>query len=111
MTKASSSGLSVNPTDVPIILAMVARGDRRHDVAAWFGLNQGRIKEVEDGNYGNAPLALALQLPPSGSPGPKAIALRQAVRSALSDLARGQRRPADVAKDLKAAADQFDKNE
>jgi hypothetical protein len=57
MSKAPRSGITVKNTDVPVILAMVARQDRRHDIAAWFGLNQGRIKEVEDGKHGNPPLA------------------------------------------------------
>ena len=57
MTKAPRSGLSVSSADVPLILAMVARGDRRHDIAAWFGLNQGRIAEVEDGKHGTPPIA------------------------------------------------------
>lgn len=111
MAKALRSGLTVHTSDVPLVLAMVARGDRRHDIAAWFGLNQGRIKEVEDGKHGNPPLAPASQLPPSGSPGPKARTLRESVRKAISDLGSGHKTPADVVNDLKAAADQFDKNE
>lgn len=39
--------------DASIILGMVARGDKRHDIAAWFGENQARIAEVEQGQYGN----------------------------------------------------------
>lgn len=89
MAKASRSGLTVQARDVPIILGMVDRGDRRHDIAAWFGLNQGRIKEVEDGTHGTPPLASPAQLPPSGSPGPKARALRTAVERARKILAEG----------------------
>jgi hypothetical protein len=111
MVKASKSGLSVNAADVPKILGMAARGDRRHDIAAWFGLNQGRIAEVENGKHGNPPLAPPSQLPPSGSPGPKALAIREAVRKALADLANGKKSGAHVADGLKAAAAQFDKNE
>lgn len=111
MAKASRSGITVNKHDVPKILGMVARGDRRHDIAAWFGLNQGRIKEVEDGEHGTPPLALFLQLPPSGSPGPKALSIRDAVNKAISDLQEGKKNAAAVAEDLKTAAAQFDKNE
>src|SRR6266853_5556765 len=78
MPRARQSGIVVTPADVPFILAMVARGDRRHDIGAWFGLNQGRIKEVEDGAYGNPPQAAPNQLPPSGSPGPRARRFRHA---------------------------------
>lgn len=75
MARAARSGITVNPADVPVILAMVARGDRRHDIAVWFGLNQGRVKEVEDGRHGPLVLAAANSLPPSGSPGIKARTL------------------------------------
>jgi hypothetical protein len=46
---------------------MVNRGDRHHDIAAWFGVNQGRIAEVIAGDlFPNAPLAPANELPPPG---------------------------------------------
>jgi hypothetical protein len=80
MSKASRSGITVRAQDVPLILGMVARGDRRHDIAAWFGLNQGRIKETEDGKHGPLAVAAANKLPPSGSPGIKARRLRPAIR-------------------------------
>lgn len=110
MAKAQRSGISVQQKDVPIILAMVARGDRRHDIAAWFGLNQGRIKEVEDGKYGIPPIANGSALPPAGSPGPKARALRAAVVRALSSL-RGQPNLAKVTQDLTEALAHFDRAE
>ena len=111
MAKASRSGLSVSGRDVPLILGMVARGDRRHDIAAWFGLNQGRIAEVEGGKHGMPPIAPPPHLPPSGSPGRKARAIRSAVQRAISDLQSGSRPPAEVASALQVAAAQFDKNE
>lgn len=83
LAKARRSGISVNKADVPVILAMLARDDRNHDVAAWFGLNQGRIKEVKDGQHGTPPLASSKSLPPSGSPGPKALALKAAIEASL----------------------------
>lgn len=111
MSKASRSGRSVNRNDVPKILGMVARDDRRHDIAAWFGLNQGRIAEVEDGEHGTPPVAPSSQLPPSGSPGPKALSIRDAVRKAISALESGQESAAAVARNMKDAAAQFDQNE
>jgi hypothetical protein len=42
MSRADASGLRVAAADIPIIIGMVNRGDRRHDIAAWFGLNQGK---------------------------------------------------------------------
>ena len=109
MTKARRSGITVQPEDVPIILAMVARRDRRHDVAAWFGLNQGRIKEVEDGRYGSPAIASAESLPPSGSPGPKALRLRHEVEETRNLLIQGD---TEAAKDcLDNAIQIFDQDE
>lgn len=96
MSKASRSGYTVNDTDVPIILGMIARGDRRHDVAAWFGLNQGRIKEVEDGKHGNPAAASSHQLLPSGSPGPKAQELKNAILRAQRLLEGNREEVAEV---------------
>jgi len=88
MTKARTSGNTVNPADVPVILGMIARGDRKHDIAAWFGLNQGRIAEVESGTHGTPKAAPASALPPAGSPGPRSLALRHklsAIQKAVED--------------------------
>jgi hypothetical protein len=41
MGKANASGHSLTNKDASIILGMVARGDREHDIAAWFGVNHG----------------------------------------------------------------------
>src|ERR1700686_4857424 len=89
MAKARRSGITVTPQMVPLILAMSERGDRRHDIGAWFGLNQGRIREVERGDHGLPPLAPTSQLPASGSPGPKARELRRAVDRVEKRLAKG----------------------
>jgi hypothetical protein len=112
MPKARRSGIVVTSADVPFILAMVARGDRRHDIGAWFGLNQGRIKEVEDGDYGSPPPAPANLLPPSGSPGPKALDLRRAAARIDQILAQGgQNAVSEALRVLKEAITRFDKME
>ena len=46
MGKANASGHSLTNKDASIILGMVDRGDREHDIAVWFGVNQARIAEV-----------------------------------------------------------------
>lgn len=109
MAKASRSGLSVESADLPVILAMIARGDRNHDIAAWFGLNQGRIAEAKDGQYGTPPLACADQLPPSGSPGPRARDLRAALGGIRSLLKDGNAK--EALQQLEQAIGQFDQNE
>jgi hypothetical protein len=47
MARGNTSGRRVKAADVPFIIGMIARGDRHHDIAAWFGLNQGRIAETQ----------------------------------------------------------------
>lgn len=85
-----ASGISLYRDDARIILGMVARGDREHDIAAWFGVNQGRIAEVKKGEYGTLEAAPADQLPPSGPPGVKGRRLYTAVRAALDLLEKGE---------------------
>lgn len=109
MPKAARSGLSVQSSDVPVILGMIDRGDRNHDIAAWFGLNQGRIKEVKDGQYGTPAIASATKLPPSGAPGVKARDLRAAVRRVHEALKSGDAETA--LQRLEQAMQRFDKNE
>lgn len=88
---------------------MVNRGDRNHDIAAWFGLNQGRIKEVKDGDYGTATPAPADKLPPSGAPGPKASALRERAETVHMLLKAGD--ALGAIKRLEDALAEFDKDE
>lgn len=109
MAKASRSGITVRKADVPIIRGMIARGDRKHDIAAWFGLNQGRIAEVEDGDHGPAMPAPSHLLPPAGSPGPKARELRRAA-DAIRDLLQSGDIEGAI-KRLDKAMAQFDKHE
>jgi hypothetical protein len=106
---AAKSGISVSAGDLPIIFGMINRGDRRHDIAAWFGLNQGRIKEAEDGKYGTAEPAPVSQLPPSGSPGPRAVEIRAAVEKARQLLKAGN--AVEAAKCLDNAIRNFDRDE
>ena len=83
MGKANASGHSLTNKDASIILGMVARGDREHDIAAWFGVNQARIAEVKSGSHGSrVSAASATELPPKGPPGIKGRRLRASVRKA-----------------------------
>lgn len=109
MAKASRSGITITVSDVPVIKGMVARGDRRHDIAAWFGLNQGRIKEVEDGDHGSPPAAASVHLPPSGSPGPRAQQLRASLDGSVSALKSGDAATALMI--IQAALKHFDRNQ
>lgn len=66
MSRAEMSGISLTERDAAIVKGMLARGDRQHDIAAWFGVNGGRIAEISNGNkFGNIPIQTE-DLPPSG---------------------------------------------
>ncbi|WP_419906906.1 hypothetical protein [Hoeflea sp.] len=51
-----------------LILGMLQRGDRQHDIAAYFGVNAGRIAEIAGGQlpYPSARPKDETELPPSG---------------------------------------------
>jgi hypothetical protein len=44
--RAEPSGITLDESDAAIIKGMLARGDRQHDIAAWFGVNAGRVAEI-----------------------------------------------------------------
>ena len=77
------SGLTLSNKDASIVLGMQKRGDREHDIAAWFGVNQGRIAEVKGGSHGAIQPAAVKELPPSGPPGVKGRRLRGYVDKAI----------------------------
>ena len=78
MPRGNASGIKLTKNDIPIVLGMQNRGDRDHDVAAWFGVNQGRVAEAKDGRHANVTPAPANALPPKGPPGLKGRELREA---------------------------------
>lgn len=49
MVKAPSSGRVLNATDAALVKGMINRGDRQHDIAAYFAVNGGRIGETSTG--------------------------------------------------------------
>ena len=38
--------MALNDAEIAIVKGMLARGDRQHDIAAYFGINGGRIAEI-----------------------------------------------------------------
>jgi hypothetical protein len=112
MPRSNASGYSLSNSDVPTILGMVARGDRDHDIAGWFGVNQGRIKGAKDGQYGPGTPAPGNALPPKGPPGIKGRRLRGAVGKCLDILAKkGTAGMAEVQEILTDARARYDANE
>jgi hypothetical protein len=99
-TRAEPSGITLTANDAAIIKGMLLRGDRQHDIAAWFGVNGGRIAEIATGyRFHNVAVAPHDQLPPPG-PYPKA---RQAV-AALEALAAAKRALLAVEDALKSSS-------
>jgi hypothetical protein len=89
--RACASGISLSEGDAAIAKGMLARGDRQHDIAAWFGVNAGRIAEIATGfRFARVEPAAAVELPPAG-PYPAgrvavaAITALSAARAALSN--------------------------
>ncbi len=65
--RALNSGQHVTAEVASLIKAMVRRGDRSHDVAAFFGLNPGRVAEVVKGRlFPSVEAARGANLPPPG---------------------------------------------
>ena len=90
MDRAGASGYSLSGDDVPIILGMIARGDRKHDIAAWYGVNPGRIAEAQNGDHGGGAVARTDGLPPKGPPGIKGRRLRESVGHAVENYDGGK---------------------
>lgn len=109
MSRGKASGYKLKSGDIPIIIGMVNRGDRDHDIAAWFGVNQGRIAEAKEGKHGTPSSVPSGQLPPKGPPGIKGRRLRIAVDKALSILSKGgPNSGGDVEKLLREEAQRYD---
>jgi hypothetical protein len=112
MARGQRSGIILSANDASTVLGMAHRGDRDHDIAAWFGVNQGRVAEVKDGTkHAGAVAVPANQLPPRGPPGLKGRRLREAVRRALVLLNRAGNAPRDVVAVLRDAERDYDANE
>ncbi|MHC1945983.1 hypothetical protein IF803_16495 [Bradyrhizobium sp. UFLA06-06] len=67
MARAEPSGISLTEFDASVVKGMLRRGDRQHDIAAWFGVNPGRVNGIATGEkFPNASVAPADKLPPPG---------------------------------------------
>jgi hypothetical protein len=59
--------MAFNTREISIVKGMLARGDKQHDIAAYFGVNGGRVAEVATGQNGADVQASPLDtLPPPG---------------------------------------------
>lgn len=112
MSSNKASGYSLTEADIPTVLGMVARDDRAHDIAAWFGVNQGRIAEAQAGKWGLPPAASPESLPPKGAPGVKGRRLFEAVAKAIKHFEeKGLDRGPEVHDMLEQAIADYNKHE
>jgi hypothetical protein len=109
--RGSPSGYKLSQADVALVFGMQKRGDRDHDIAAWFGVNQGRVAEAKDGKYGKAQAAPTNQLPPKGPPGVKGRRLRASLNKILATAKEDHSKMSQVIEALEAAIAKYDANE
>ena len=84
MSRAESSGVSLTSRDAAIAKGMLERGDRQHDIAAYFGVNGGRIAEIATGQKFSHVQPARENLPP---PGPYLTGRQsEAAKQALTDI-------------------------
>ncbi len=63
----NSSVPALDRADVAVVKGMLKRGDRQSDIAAFFGVNGGRIAEINKGHkWYEVTAAEPYQLPPPG---------------------------------------------
>jgi hypothetical protein len=87
----SEADMKLNDREIAIAKGMLKRGDRQHDIAAYFGVNGGRIAEIKSRHRGEGVHAADERfLPPAGP----YLAGRSALRArdtliAMRDLIEG----------------------
>ena len=101
--------MALTNKDAQVVLGMVNRGDKHHDIAAWFGENPARVAEVIAGGFGHPKPAEGSELPPKGSPGTKGRRMRAFAAKALKALEDGNASAA--AQVLKDGLEAFDRHE
>jgi len=91
--RAKPSGVRLNESDAALIKGMLKRGDGQHDIAAWFGVNGGRIAEIANGRTFPWVMAAKKDLPPKGPypTGKQAIEAQRALEQAVDALALAER--------------------
>lgn len=66
MAKAEPSGITLTEREAAIVKGMLGRGDRQHDIAAWFGVNGGRVADISTGRTFSRVAPIHANLPPPG---------------------------------------------
>ena len=84
--RARPSGIHLTEADAAIVKGMLARGDRQHDIASWFGVNGGRIAEVATG----AEFSRIVAAPEDELPSPGPYLSGRAAHAAIAALAEAK---------------------
>lgn len=102
-SRAKTSGVRLTEYDAAIVKGMLARGDRQHDIAAWFGVNGGRIAEVATGATFGWVFRVTEDLPPPGPypTGKQAVEAHAALDQALNALALAKIRIGAIAREAR----------
>ncbi len=79
--RARASGIVLSAADAALIKGMLRRGDRQHDIAAWLGVNGGRIAEIAVGARFSDVVAKDTDVLPPRGPYPKAAQATAAIES------------------------------
>ena len=95
--------MAFNQRETSLVKGMLARGDKQHDIASFFGVNGGRVAEVSTGDcdYPSAAPAPEEELPPK-PPYPSPYQTLR-VKKMVEDLARKIGKTADPAAAKKLA--------
>lgn len=91
--RADPSGIRLTASDAAIVKGMLARGDRQHDIAAWFGVNGGRIADIAVGRkFSEVSAEPSNNLPPRGPypTGREAAIALQALANAKAAIASAE---------------------
>lgn len=92
-SRATPSGIVLSSDDAAVAKGMLLRGDRQHDIAAWFGVNGGRIAEIANGTkFAMVVPTDQSKLPPPGPypTGRIAVEAISALRAAREALAKAE---------------------
>ncbi|NJO32024.1 MAG: hypothetical protein HC869_01725 [Rhodospirillales bacterium] len=112
MTASNANDRMLSKDDAEIVMAMIARGDRVHDIAALFGVGESFVDEVKHGSYAAVVAAQTDFLPPMGPPGIKGRQLRFFAEELLRHLNSYGGEQIGAAKVmLMVAIQQYDKHE
>jgi hypothetical protein len=83
----------LNNQEISMVKGMLARGDKQHDIAAFFKINGGRVAEIATGRQGSGIKAMQTELLPALENGPRYIDPNAAIEKQIAVLDALRRNP------------------